>query len=71
MRQPVISAISGVSLHDYGCTLKAYRREVIEGVRLYGEMQPLHPIYAHMQGGAITEMSSTTVPASSVAASMG
>lgn len=52
----LISAISGVSLHDYGCTLKAYRREVIEGVRLYGEMHRFIPIYAHMQGGAITEM---------------
>ncbi len=52
----IISTISGVALHDYGCTLKAYRRDVIDGVRLYGEMHRFIPIYAHMQGGAITEM---------------
>ena len=37
----VISRISGVRLHDHGCTLKAYRREVLEGMRLYGEDAPL------------------------------
>lgn len=52
----LISKISGVDLHDYGCTLKAYRRDVVEGVRLYGEMHRFVPIYAHMQGGAITEV---------------
>lgn len=52
----LISVISGVHLHDYGCTLKAYRREVIEGVRLYGEMHRFIPIYARMQGGKVTEM---------------
>ncbi len=51
-----ISMISGVHLHDYGCTLKAYRREVIEGVRLYGEMHRFVPIYATWQGGRVTEM---------------
>ena len=48
--------ISGVHLHDYGCTLKAYRREVIEGVRLYGEMHRFVPIYATWQGGRVTEI---------------
>lgn len=52
----LISRISGVRLHDYGCTLKAYRREVIAGVRLYGEMHRFIPVYAHMQGGAIREV---------------
>lgn len=52
----LISKISGVYLHDYGCSLKAYRREVIEGVRLYGEMHRFIPIYAQMQGGKVTEM---------------
>lgn len=52
----LISAISGVRLHDYGCTLKAYRRDVIEGVRLYGEMHRFIPIYAAMQGGQVTEL---------------
>lgn len=52
----LISRITGVALHDYGCTLKAYRREVVEGVRLYGEMHRFVPVYAAMQGGAITEL---------------
>jgi dolichol-phosphate mannosyltransferase len=52
----LISAISGVRLHDYGCTLKAYRAEVLEGVRLYGEMHRFIPIYAHGAGARIAEM---------------
>jgi hypothetical protein len=40
----VISRVSGVRLHDYGCSLKAYRREVLEGVDLYGEMHRFVPI---------------------------
>ena len=52
----LISRISGVRLNDYGCTLKAYRKDVIEGVRLYGEMHRFIPIYAAMQGGVITEV---------------
>src|SRR4029077_3633956 len=43
----IISWISGVRLNDYGCTLKAYRREVIKDVRLYGEMHRFIPIYAY------------------------
>jgi glycosyltransferase involved in cell wall biosynthesis len=42
----LISALLHVPLHDYGCTLKAYRREVVEDVRLYGEMHRFIPIYA-------------------------
>src|SRR5262249_24282586 len=41
----LISRISGVHLHDIGCTLKAYKREVVKGVRLYGEMHRFIPIY--------------------------
>lgn len=52
----LISWLSGVHLHDYGCTLKAYRRDVIEGVKLYGEMHRFIPIYAHWQGARVTEM---------------
>ena len=40
-----ISRVSGVPLHDYGCSLKAYRREVLQGFRLYGEMHRFIPIY--------------------------
>ena len=46
----------GVHLHDYGCTLKAYRREVITGFRLYGEMHRFIPVYAHSVGAKIMEM---------------
>jgi dolichol-phosphate mannosyltransferase len=52
----LISFISGVRLHDYGCSLKAYRREVIKGVRLYGEMHRFVPIYAAWQGGRVSEI---------------
>jgi glycosyltransferase involved in cell wall biosynthesis len=51
-----ISKISGVQLHDYGCTLKAYKTEVVKGVRLYGEMHRFIPIYASWQGGRVTEI---------------
>ncbi len=52
----LISRISGVRLHDYGCTLKAYRRAVLDGVRLYGEMHRFVPIYAAWQGARVTEL---------------
>ena len=52
----LISRVTGVHLHDYGCTLKAYRREVIKGFRLYGEMHRFIPVYAHAVGAKITEM---------------
>ena len=52
----LISWVSGVRLHDFGCSLKAYRREVIKGVRLYGEMHRFLPIYAGWHGAKITEV---------------
>jgi glycosyltransferase involved in cell wall biosynthesis len=52
----LISRVSGVSLNDYGCTLKAYRRSVVSGIRLYGEMHRFIPIYAQWQGARITEL---------------
>jgi len=52
----LISRISGVHLHDFGCTLKAYRKEVLEDVNLYGEMHRFVPIYANLQGGSVTEV---------------
>jgi len=52
----LISAITGVHLHDYGCSLKAYRREVISKVRLYGEMHRFIPIYARWQGARVAEI---------------
>ena len=52
----IISYVSGVNLKDYGCTLKAYRREVVHGSRLYGEMHRFIPIYASWNGAKITEI---------------
>jgi dolichol-phosphate mannosyltransferase len=52
----LISWISGVQLNDYGCTLKAYRRHVLKGMRLYGEMHRFIPIYASWMGARIAEL---------------
>jgi glycosyltransferase involved in cell wall biosynthesis len=52
----LISALLHVPLHDYGCTLKAYRREVVEEIRLYGEMHRFIPIYAAWEGARVTEL---------------
>lgn len=52
----IISWIGGVPLHDYGCSLKAYRREVIQDVRLYGEMHRFIPIYASWAGARVAEI---------------
>jgi glycosyltransferase involved in cell wall biosynthesis len=51
----LIGKVGGLPLHDYGCTLKAYRREVLEPVRLYGEMHRFIPIYAKWSGARVTE----------------
>lgn len=52
----LISRVSGVHLHDYGCSLKAYRRDVLDGVKLYGEMHRFVPIYAAWNGARVAEM---------------
>ena len=52
----LISRVLGVRLHDYGCSLKAYRRDVIKGVKLYGEMHRFVPVYASWQGARVTEI---------------
>ncbi len=52
----LISRVTGVRLHDYGCTLKAYRREVFEGFRLYGEMHRFIPALASSVGAKIAEL---------------
>jgi glycosyltransferase involved in cell wall biosynthesis len=58
----LISFVTGVHLHDYGCTLKAYKREVITDFRLYGEMHRFIPAYAHSVGAKITEVPVTHHP---------
>ncbi|MDQ6653972.1 MAG: glycosyltransferase family 2 protein [Acidobacteriota bacterium] len=52
----LISWIGGVPLHDYGCTLKAYRLESLESVRLYGEMHRFIPILASWEGARVAEI---------------
>ncbi len=52
----MVSWISGVRLHDSGCTLKAYRRDVIADIRLYGEMHRFIPVYASWMGAKVTEL---------------
>jgi glycosyltransferase involved in cell wall biosynthesis len=52
----LISTVTGVHLHDYGCTLKAYRREVLKGFRLYGEMHRFIPAYAYSVGAKMIEV---------------
>ncbi|MFI5282137.1 MAG: glycosyltransferase family 2 protein [Candidatus Dormibacterales bacterium] len=52
----IITWVTGVRLHDFGCTLKAYRREVIKDVKLYGEMHRFIPVYASWVGAQIVEL---------------
>src|SRR5258706_16422092 len=58
----LISWTSGVHLHDYGCTLKAYRREIMKDVHLYGEMHRFIPIFANQAGAKVTELPVTHHP---------
>ena len=52
----LISFVGGGHLHDYGCTLKAYRREILKNIRLYGEMHRFIPIYAQWIGARVAEI---------------
>jgi glycosyltransferase involved in cell wall biosynthesis len=52
----LISWVTGVHLHDYGCTLKAYRRDVLVHGKLYGEMHRFIPAFASWSGATITEL---------------
>jgi len=56
MANRLISIITRVKLHDYGCSLKAYRREVIQDVRIYGEMHRFLPAHAAWEGAKIVEL---------------
>jgi glycosyltransferase involved in cell wall biosynthesis len=58
----LISKVTGVGLHDYGCSLKAYRREVIKNLKLYGEMHRFIPAVASWYGVKITEVETTHHP---------
>ncbi|MBI5644194.1 MAG: glycosyltransferase family 2 protein [Deltaproteobacteria bacterium] len=59
MANGLISKVTGVALHDYGCTLKAYRKEVIKNVRLYGEMHRFIPAICSWVGATISEVETT------------
>lgn len=52
----LISYVSGIKLHDYGCSLKAYRKDILEGVRLYGELHRFLPVCASWNGAKVTEL---------------
>lgn len=52
----LISKVTGVHLHDYGCTLKVYRREFLQSVPLYGEMHRFIPAYAAQAGARVLEL---------------
>lgn len=52
----LIGRVTGVRLHDYGCSLKAYRREVLSDMRLYGELHRFLPALAFIEGARITEV---------------
>jgi len=52
----LIGRVTGVKLHDYGCTLKAYKAHMIRDARLYGEMHRFIPVYASMHGAKIKEV---------------
>ncbi len=58
----LISKVTGVRLHDYGCSLKAYRRDVIKNLRLYGEMHRFIPAMASWYGVRINEIETTHHP---------
>jgi len=58
----MISTVTGVKLHDYGCTLKAYRREVVKNLRLYGEMHRFIPAIASWMGVSIAEVKTSHHP---------
>jgi glycosyltransferase involved in cell wall biosynthesis len=58
----LISRVTGVELHDYGCSLKAYRRDVIKNLKLYGEMHRFIPAVANLYGVKIAEVETTHHP---------
>jgi glycosyltransferase involved in cell wall biosynthesis len=56
MANRLIGRVTGVRLHDYGCSLKAYRKEVLADMRLYGELHRFLPALAFIEGARITEV---------------
>lgn len=58
----LISKLTGVKLHDYGCTLKAYKKEVVKNIHLYGEMHRFIPALASWTGATVAEIQVTHHP---------
>jgi glycosyltransferase involved in cell wall biosynthesis len=58
----IISKVSNVTLKDYGCSLKAYRKDIIKNIRLYGEMHRFIPIYAQWYGAKLIELPVNYLP---------
>ena len=56
MANSIIRKITGVSIHDYGCSMKAYKRDLLQGINLYGEMHRFIPAYISWHGGKVTEI---------------
>lgn len=52
----IIRKITGVNIHDYGCSMKAYKRDLLQGINLYGEMHRFIPAYISWHGGKVTEI---------------
>ncbi len=52
----LIANVTGLKLHDYGCSLKAYRREIIDDIKLYGELHRFLPVLANIEGAKIKEL---------------
>ncbi len=52
----LISYLTGVRLRDFGCTLKAYKRDLLQGIKLYGRMHRLIPVYAASKGASLVEV---------------
>ena len=52
----LIAQLTGISLHDYGCSLKAYRSELVADINLYGELHRFIPVLAYIEGARITEL---------------
>ena len=67
----LISKITGVKLHDYGCSLKAYRKDVLKDVRLYGEMHRFIPVFTAWKGAKVIEIAVSHRPRSSGASHYG
>jgi len=58
----LISLLTGVKLHDYGCSLKVFKKEFVKGIELYGEMHRFLPIFCHWKGARIKEVSVKHLP---------